>query len=180
MNKQKIERLVEQLKTRDVKIYKLIERKWTLTNTVRMEFDAALDLKFSGAYQKVEISGPPAWVHMRQGFLAIKPIAILDISDPYGCSAHLTSHKVLRAYNQFVLLVAAEQIEPEGITLSEGQKFWYPRAISRKAFRTKEEALKPRGLGAPFHLSAYTADGEYVEKPVPMFFPLSQPYSTPA
>jgi hypothetical protein len=180
MNKQKIERLVEQFKTREVKTYKLIEGKYVLTHTVQMDFDAALDLRFSGAYQKVEISGPPAWVFVRQGCLAIKPIAILDISDPYGCSAHLTNYKVLRTYNQFVLLVAAEQIEPEGITLSENQKFWYPRAISRKAFRTKEEALKPRGLGPPFHLSAYTANGEYVEKPVVTYFPLQQPYSTPA
>jgi hypothetical protein len=180
MNEQKIKLLVEQLKKREVKVYKLIDRKCTLTNTVEMEFDAALDLKFSGAYHKVEISGPPAWVYMRQGFLGIKPIAVLDISDPYGCSSHLTNHKVLRAYNQIVLLVAAEQIEVEGITLPEGQKFWYPHAISRKAFRTREEALKPRGLGAPFALSAYTANGEFVEKPVILNFPLSQPYSTPA
>jgi hypothetical protein len=180
MNKQKIEKLVDQLKTREVKTYKLTEGKYVLTNTVQMDFETALDLRFSGAYQKVEISGPPAWVSVRQGFLAIKPIAILDISDPWGCSGHLTPHKVLRAYNQYVLLVAAEQIELEGITLPEGQKFWYPRAISRKAFRTKEEALKPRGLGSPFHLSAYTANGEFVEKPVVINFPLQQPYSTPA
>jgi hypothetical protein len=179
MNEQEIKQLVEQLKTREVKTYKLIEGKYALTHTVQMEFDAALDLKFSGAYQKVEISGPPAWVFMRQGFLGIKPIAIPDISDPWGCSSHRTDHKVLRAYNQFVLLVAAEQIEPEGVVLTEGQKFWYPRAISRKAFRTKEEALRARWPKAPFFLPAYTADGEYVEKPVPTFFPMSEPYSTP-
>jgi hypothetical protein len=180
MNEQKIKKLAEQLRTRDVKIYELVERKWTLTNTVRMEFDAALDLKFSGANKKVEISGPPAWVYVLRRFLAIKPIAILDISDPWGCSAHLTPYKVLRAYNQFVLLVAAEQIAPEGVVLSEGQKFWYPRAISRKAFRTQQEALKPRGLGPSFHLSAYTVDGQYVEEPVVTYFPLQTPYSTPA
>jgi hypothetical protein len=180
MKEQKIKRLVEQLKTREVKVYKLIERKLTLTNTVEMEFDAALDLKFSGAYHKVEISGPPAWVSTREGFLVIKPVAILDISDPYGRSSHLTDHKLLRTYNQVVLLVAAEQIEVEGITLSEGQRFWYPRISSRNAYRTKDDALKPRDIGAPFHLSAYTANGEFVEKPVVLNFPLSQPYSTPA
>ena len=182
MIEQEITQLVEQLKTREVRISERTKRGWQVTKTVQMEFDTALDIRFSGAYQKVEISGPQAWVFIRQGSLAIKPIAILDISDPYGHSSHLTDHKVLRAYNQFVLLVAAEQIEPEGITLSEDQKFWYPRAISRKAFRSKEEALKPRGLGgAPFPLSAYTANGEFVEKPpAPAFFPMSQPYSTPA
>jgi hypothetical protein len=179
MNEQEIRELVDQLKTRDVTIHEFIKGKWEVTKTIRMDFDQALDLKFSGAPLKVDIKGPPAWVSIRQGSLAIKPVAILDISDPYGCSSHLTNHKVLRAYNLFVLLVAAEQIEPEGITLSEGQKFWYPRACSRKAFRTKEEALKPRGLGAPFPLSAYTANGEYVEKPVFVNFPLQQPYSTP-
>jgi hypothetical protein len=181
MTEQEITELVEQLKTREVKIYERDKKGCLkLARTARMDYDAALDQKFSGRYPKVEISGPEAWVLLIKGVLAIRPLWILDICEASGNSSHMTDYRRLRNYNDFVLLAAAEEIEVYGITLPEGQAFYYPRALSRRAFRTKEEALKPRRMNSPFKLSAYTANGDFVEKPpAPTFFPISQPYSTP-
>jgi hypothetical protein len=176
MNEQE---LVDGLKTREVRIYELVKGEWRLTRTTQMAFDEALDLKYMDVNRKIEISGPGAWVYMLKNKLAIKPLAIPDISEPSGNSSHLTPYRTVRNYNNFVLLVAAAEIEIEGITLPEGQEFYYPRVISRNAYRNRQEALAPRRRYA-FPLSAYTSDGQYVVPPAPpLFFPMSEPYSTP-
>jgi hypothetical protein len=152
----------DRFKTRKVRIYESINGRSELVDTREMAFTKAMKMKCERG-GGVIIEGADAWIDEHKGRLRIKQRIIEDLLSTEGFARNIIAWA---NYDDYVLLVAAKDFHfGWGLTIYEGEEFWFPRVLSTWAPTTKEEGIKyPNMWGTGF--AAYTADGQPVEFPV--------------